>query len=68
MLSDEIQCDCCDNVTANPENEYGEIVCDDCLQNEAERAYERHCEAFHDGGATGFKSLQLQQIEARRLK
>lgn len=36
--------------------------------NRAEQAWERHCEAFHDGGSTQFKSLQQQQIEAMRLK
>jgi hypothetical protein len=50
------------------ENEYGEFICEDCEQNAAERAYERFCGAFHDGGDTSFKSLQQQQIEARRLK
>jgi hypothetical protein len=42
--------------------------CHSCADNAAERAYERFCEAFHDGGDTSFKSLQQQQIEARRLK
>jgi hypothetical protein len=37
-------------------------------QNIAERAWERHCEAFHDGGATQFKSLRQQQIEAMGVK
>ena len=50
------------------ENEYGEFICEDCEQNAAEAAYERFCEDFHDGGNTSFKSLQQQQIEARRLK
>lgn len=61
-------CTNCDHPTANPENEYGEFVCDGCEQNRAEAAYERHCEAFHDGGSTQFKSLLDQQIEAQRLK
>ncbi|MEH2501209.1 hypothetical protein V1290_000020 [Bradyrhizobium sp. AZCC 1578] len=61
-------CDCCGADCTNPENEYYEFICDECEQNAAEAAYERHCEAFHDGGATQFKSLQQQQIEARRLK
>ncbi len=65
---DHIQCDCCDDATTNPENEYGEILCDNCIQNRAERAYERFCEVFHDGGNTSFKTLQQQQIEARRFK
>lgn len=61
-------CETCDGVTRNPENEYGEHICDGCLDNAAERAWERHCEAFHDGGAVQFRSLQDQQIEARRFK
>jgi len=65
---DKFRCDVCGFATANPENEYAEHVCDNCLQNRAERAWERHCEAFHDGGATQFRSLQDQQIEARKLK
>lgn len=61
-------CDCCGNGTTNPEDEYCEFVCDDCLSNKAEAAWERHCEDFHDGGATQFKSLLEQQIEAMKLK
>jgi hypothetical protein len=61
-------CERCDCGTPNAENEYGEFICDNCEQNAAEAAYERHCEDFHDGGCTRFNSLQQQQIEARRLK
>jgi hypothetical protein len=62
-------CDKCDDgTTTNPENEYGEHVCVNCEQNAAEAAYERHCEAFHDGGATQFISLADRQAEARKLK
>lgn len=61
-------CDQCDCETINPENDYGEFICEGCEQNAAEAAYERHCEDFHDGGCTRFNSLQQQQIEARRLK
>lgn len=61
-------CDKCDAPTANAEDDYGEFVCDDCQQNAAEAAYERHCEDFHDGGATQFRSLRDQQIEAMKLK
>jgi hypothetical protein len=55
----------CDNSTLNPENEYGEHVCDDCEQSANERAWERHCESFHAGEVI---SLREMQIEARRLK
>lgn len=61
-------CDRCSSSTTSPENEYGDIVCEDCTQNEAEAAWERHCASFHDGGSTQFVSLMQQQIEARRLK
>lgn len=58
----------CGHETINPENDYGEFVCDSCEDNAAEAAWERHCEDFHDGGSAQFKTLQQQQIEARRLK
>ena len=61
-------CETCADPTTNPEDDYGEHVCNNCQQNKAEAAYERHCEDFHDGGCTRFKSLQDQQIEARRFK
>lgn len=61
-------CDICNQPTDNTEDAFGEYVCDDCLQNRAEAAWERHCEAFHDGGSSWPRSLQEQQIEARRLK
>ncbi len=61
-------CDKCNRWTPNPENDYGEYVCAECVQNAAEAAWERHCESFHDGGSTQWRSLQDQQIEARKLK
>ncbi len=61
-------CERCDHPTASPENEYGEFICDDCAQNDAEAAYERHTANFHDGGCTSLNSLQHQQIEAQKLK
>lgn len=61
-------CSKCEQPTTADENEYGEFICEDCEQNEAEAAYERYCERFHDGGATEFRSLRDQQIEARKLK
>ena len=62
------RCDPCGQLTCNAEDDYGEVVCDDCLQNRAEAAWERHCEDFHDGGSTRFITLQQQQEAARRLK
>jgi len=62
------RCVRCDDPTTNPEDEYGEHVCADCRENEAERAWERHCEDFHDGGATQFKTLQQQCSEAQKRK
>lgn len=63
-----IRCDVCNDPTTNSEDDYGEHVCNDCLQNRAEAAWERHCEDFHDGGSTRFTSLRDQQIIAQRLK
>lgn len=61
-------CDNCGELTINREDEYGEFVCDNCLQNRAEAAYERYCEAFHDGGADNFVTLAQRQESARRFK
>lgn len=61
-------CDECGAMTANPENDYCEHICDDCLQSAAERDWERLTEDFHDGGSTRFISLQDQQIAAMKFK
>jgi hypothetical protein len=61
-------CETCAGPTLNAEDAYGEFVCDSCLDNEAEAAYERHCADFHDGGATQFITLAERQAEARKLK
>lgn len=61
-------CDECGTMTANPENDYGEHICDDCLQGAEERAWEQLTEDFHDGGSTRFRSLRDQQIEAMKFK
>ena len=62
-------CDRCGELTINLEDDYGEFVCASCRDNEAEAAWERrHCEDFHDGGATQFNSLRDQQIAAQKLK
>lgn len=61
-------CDCCGEIRHAEENEYGEFICDSCEDNRAEAAYERFCEDFHDGGATQFKSLRDQQIDALKFK
>lgn len=61
-------CDKCGTLTTQPEDDYGEFICVDCLQNAEEAAWERHCEDFHDGGSTRFNSYQQQQEAARRLK
>lgn len=61
-------CEKCNAATRNEQNEFAEYICDGCNQNAAEAAYERHCEAYHDGGATQFRSLRDQQIEAQKLK
>ena len=62
-------CDKCDrSCSIREENEFGEIICDDCEQNAAEAAWERFCEAFHDGGNTSFLSIRDRQEAALRLK
>lgn len=61
-------CESCDGPTDEPEDPFGETICLDCQSNRNEAAYERHCADYHDGGSTQFKSLQDQQIEARRFK
>ena len=65
-----LTCDECDapTCTAFDEDEFGEIICDDCRQAANERAWERHCESFHDGGATQWLSLAEHQAAAKRLK
>lgn len=59
-------CERCSWVTTNPENEYGEFICDDCEQNAAEAAWERYCENFYGGSDP--LTIREQQIEARRFK
>lgn len=59
-----IRCDVCDAPNANPESE----LCDNCADNAAEAAWERHCEDFHDGGCARFNSLLDQQAAALRYK
>jgi hypothetical protein len=64
------KCDRCDQPVPEytVEDDYGELVCDDCDQKASEAAYERLCEDFHDGGSTRFTTLLEQQIAARKLK
>ena len=62
----EMRCDTCDSVKDVSENEYSEFVCESCEQNATERAWERHCEAFHGGG--GPLPLIEQQRQALKLK
>jgi hypothetical protein len=59
-------CEFCELLTNNEEDEYGQFVCDDCEQNKAELAWERHCENLHGGG--GAPPLGEQLIQARKLK
>jgi hypothetical protein len=60
-------CDDC-GIEAEDATNDGDSLCEDCVQNRAEAAWERHCEDFHDGGSTRFISLEQQQADARRLK
>lgn len=63
-----VLCEECGTMTANPENDYGEHICDSCLDNAAEREGMRQYEDFHDGGSVKFKPLIQLQIEAMKLK
>lgn len=40
----------CEKCDAAPITDDDTMLCDSCTQNAAEDAYERQCEAFHDGG------------------
>lgn len=42
-------------------------LCDNCISNRAEAAYERLIEDFHDGGAV-WPDLRRDQEAARKLK
>lgn len=61
-----IECDCCDNATSNPENEYGEIVCSECQQNAEERAWDRHNESLMSGDTPTFRETYLAAYEQKR--
>ena len=59
-------CEFCELLTINPEDEYGQFVCDNCEQNKAEAAWERQCEDFH--GGAGPLPLIEQQRQALKFK
>lgn len=61
-ICDKCNCPC----SIGEENDYGEIICDDCEQNAAERAWGQHCQSLY--GGDGSLPLREQQIQARRLK
>ena len=61
-------CEKCNRPCKLPENDYGEFICQSCVDNKNEEAYERHIESFHDGGSTGWISLQELQRRAMKLK
>lgn len=56
-------CDKCDAPTASPENDCGEFLCGNCLDNQAERAWERHCTDYE-----GPLPLIEQQRQALKFK
>lgn len=56
-------CDRCEQDCFNPENEFGEHICEDCEQNAAERAWERHCTDYE-----GPLPLIEQQRQALKFK
>ena len=45
----------------------GEFICQECINNAAEAAHERHMAAFYDGGAIAWKTL-IQQGQERRTR
>lgn len=64
-----IICDRCEeHVDVDLVDEEG--VCKNCRQDQAEAAYERLCEDFHDGGSTAPwpETVRMRQEEARKLK
>jgi hypothetical protein len=60
------KCEKCGYLTANPENEFAEFICDECEQNAAEAAWERFCENFHGGSDP--LTIREKQIAAWRIK
>jgi hypothetical protein len=68
IMGRTVLCSNCDEPTSNAETEFGDPLCQNCYQNFCERAWERFCSDFHDGGSTRFRSLRDQQIEAMKLK
>jgi hypothetical protein len=61
---DMFKCDECGEAATCSED--GEFLCGDCLQNRAERAWERQCQRYY--GGEGPSPLRDQQIEARKFK
>jgi len=61
-LCDKCNCSC----SIREENEFGEIICDDCEQNAAEAAWDRFCGNFYGGNDP--LTIREQQEAARRLK
>ena len=60
-------CEKCQGPCDRPENDYGEFICQNCVDNANEAAAERQYETYHDGGS-GFRTLREQQIAAWKLK
>lgn len=57
------RCDSCDAPTDNPEDDYGEIICDNCLSNRAEAAWDRQQESLMDGSTPTMREQQLAAWE-----
>jgi hypothetical protein len=60
------RCERCETPTLNASDEYGEFVCDNCRDNEAEIAWERYLSDYY--GGAGPIPLHLQQEAARKYK
>lgn len=67
---ERITCEKCGDPIENAVlDDYDRYICLDCQSDEAEAAYERMCEDFHDGGSTAWPDAERKRMEkARKLK
>jgi hypothetical protein len=63
----DICCDLCgSNEGVSEENDFGEFICESCIENANERAYERQMGGYY--GGDGPLPLSVQQERARAFK
>ena len=60
------RCECFVAIGKVSENEYGEYICDDCEQNAAEAAWDRHNESLMCGDTPTFRETYLAAYEQKR--